>query len=235
MNDDYVDVNYTYIPNDKSNKNYYTINEIAVDLQVEETDILFWINKLNDILKINSTGMFQLFTKTDFENIKEIKQLIVNENKSIADVKEYFSQDKNLVVIKEKSQHEIELINVFNTIFQLQNKEIVEIKNTNKQILEYNQKIIKVLAQLVNQGSLNDIGNLTKKIDTLKDIQVDNQKEILEIKENQEQFKESILKELQETKKEYEMTLKMKNSMEEKRKENEEKEKHNFIYKLFHK
>lgn len=180
MDDNIVDVNYTHIPNEQSNKNYYTINQISKELQVSETDILFWINKLNDILQINSTGMFQLFTKTDFENIKKIKQLILIENKTIEEVKEYFNQDNNLIVIKQKSQSELEIVTIFNSLFQLQNKELAEIKDSNKQILEYNQKITKILIQFITQYTTNNINQeiISNKIDELIKNQAKLKKEI---------------------------------------------------------
>ena len=151
MKNDYIDVDYTELK--QENKKYFTIDEVAKILKVDDSDIIFWFNKFKDILNIPTVGMFQVFEKNDITNLQKIKELLVDKNMSIDDVRKHFKENTTSLIIRERSQEELNVFNYFNKIMSSQHKQMQEIIDTNNQILETNQKLIKLLVHSYSELS----------------------------------------------------------------------------------
>jgi DNA-binding transcriptional MerR regulator len=149
MNDKSIDVHFEDI-----NKKYYTIDEVANILNIEQSTIAYYFEKLNDFLNITSVGMYQLFDNTDIENLKKIKDLEQVNNMSMNEIRKFLTQNKQEVLLRKESNNKVDqsVLNIFQTFANAmieQNNKIEKMYNTNVQLTETiniisnNQKDIK--------------------------------------------------------------------------------------------
>jgi len=110
MNDKPIDVHYEDV-----NKKYYTIDEVSNVLEIDQSKIIFYFEKLNDFLNITSVGMYQLFDNTDIKNLQIIRDLELDKRMTIKDIKEYLSLTKQEILLKKESNNAVDksILNVF--------------------------------------------------------------------------------------------------------------------------
>jgi DNA-binding transcriptional MerR regulator len=136
MDDKMIDVHYEDI-----NKKYYTIDEVANILKIEQSSIFFYFEKLNDFLNIKSVGIYQLFDDTDVKNLKRIRDLEINQNMSIKEIKKYLSQNKQEILLEKESNTQVDksVLNIFqqfaNALME-QNRKIDEVNKTNVKLID---------------------------------------------------------------------------------------------------
>jgi len=130
------DVNYT-----ESDKKYSTIEEVSIILSIEAPTIIFWCNKFNDLLNIQSIGMYQIFNENDIKNLKTIKKLNIDENMNIGEIKTYLNQNKGVIITKKEIEvPEVSLLTVLAKILTSQNDKIENLLEANNQLMK-NQEI----------------------------------------------------------------------------------------------
>ncbi|WP_297419662.1 MerR family transcriptional regulator [Clostridium sp.] len=154
MDKDYIDADFIELFNNTEDKQYFTIDEVAEILKVDDSDIAFWFDKFKDILKIPNVGMFQVFEKQDVENLKKIKELIIDKNMSIKDTREFLSENTTTLIIREKTQDELNVFNFFSKIMSIQNEKLQNVLDINTKILEDNQKMIKLIVHSFTELNL---------------------------------------------------------------------------------
>lgn len=183
-----VDVEYTEV-NKQSLENYYTIDYVAKQLNVDESKIVFWCNKFNDLLNIQTISMYHVFNNIDVENLKTIKRKNIDEGLSIKEIKEYLNKNNDAIIIPKRNNNEISLINIFSEIINLQNKKLDKIIDNQNKILE-----------IGNEIQSNITSKVDEKISEVVTDKLDEQSQILESKiqhitdENEKQFTDKWLK-----------------------------------------
>ena len=217
------DVNYTEV-NNSSSKKYSTIEEVSILLSVEAPTIIFWCNKFNDLLNIQSIGMYQIFSENDIKNLKSIKKLNIDDNMNISEIKTYLNQNKGVIITKKEIEvPEVSLLTVIAKILTAQNDKIESVLKMNQQLIEnqeaFTNKIldsqkemcIDIVKKTNNFEEINSLKNeITKLTETVNDKMELMEKETtkrlndsaLVIKENLEHRKqEQELIELEKSKK----------------------------------
>lgn len=165
-----IDVNYEEL--DK----IYTIDEVAKAINVDQSRISFYYEKLNDFLKIQSVGAFQLFNETDIDNLRRIKHLDEDLDMNMTEIRKYLSINKQDILIERKVENTISvdnfgtlLGNLFSTI-NTQNHQINTIVNV---ISELNDNVKKMSDQQNNMQSQLDAINsemaATKELSDISD------------------------------------------------------------------
>lgn len=171
-------MDYTEI-NNSIHAEYYTIDEVAKILKVEDYNIIYWCNKLGDFLKIQSIGMYQIFNEGDIKNLKLIKELNIDKKLSIAEVKEYIIKHNEAIIVKkENNPLELSLLNVMSKIITMQNNKIEKLIASQNKILQTNQQIIE------NQADFKEVF-----MQYHQELCIDREKqnsELQQIKDNQE-------------------------------------------------
>jgi DNA-binding transcriptional MerR regulator len=174
MNHKSIDVNYEDV-----SKKYYTIDEVSNILNIEQSTIAFYFEKLNDFLNITSVGMYQLFDDIDIKNLKKIKDLEQNQNMSMQEIKKHLLKNKQEVILEKESNTQVDksVLNIFqqfaNALME-QNIKIDEMNKTNVKLvniisnLSENQK--KMQQELkeqkeLNQKQLDEYDKNSKKLD----------------------------------------------------------------------
>src|SRR3712207_5098217 len=89
-----IDIDYTEV-NSSTKEEYLTIDEVSKLLKVEEFKIIYWCNKFNDILKIQSIGMYSIFSHTDIDNLKTIKYLDLDKKMNTRQIRDYIVNNKS--------------------------------------------------------------------------------------------------------------------------------------------
>ena len=136
MKEHIFDVNYT-----ESDKKYSTIEEVSIILSVEAPTIIFWCNKFNDLLNIQSIGMYQIFNENDIKNLKTIKKFNIDDNMNISEIKTYLNQNKGIIITKKEIEvPEVSLLTVLAKILTSQNDKIENLLEANNQLMK-NQEI----------------------------------------------------------------------------------------------
>lgn len=142
MKERIVDVNYTEV-NNSSDKKYSTIEEVCLILSVEAPTIVFWCNKFNYMLNIQSIGMYQIFSDNDIKNLKTIKKLNIDDNMNIGEIKTYLNQNKGTIISKKEIEvPEVSLLTVLAKILNSQNDKIETLLETNNKIIDLNQRLM---------------------------------------------------------------------------------------------
>lgn len=159
MSDNPIDVSYKDI-----NKKYYTIDEVSNILQVDQSKIVFYFEKLNDFLNIASVGMYQLFDDKDIENLKIIHKLEEEKHMSLKEIRIYLNSNKQEIIIKKEPNNKIDqsVLNIFQTFANAlmdQNSKIDTLYNTNIQLVESMKNLsehqVKIENELIEQRNLN--------------------------------------------------------------------------------
>lgn len=190
MDDKIIDTYYK-----DENKQYYTLYEVSEILQLEQSRIIYYYKKLNDFLNITSIGMYQVFEQNDIDNIQVIKELNIDKNMSISDIKQYLETHKQEVLFH-KDKQEIDITNK-----SFANFLIKVLNNQNQKIdvlIEHGTKTLEAIDKMnKNQEELkNEVTSLTDEISSIKN-EMKTNNEILE--------KENVLRQRQlERKQEFE-------------------------------
>ena len=204
MDDKIIDTYYK-----DENKQYYTLYEVSDILKLEQSRIIYYYKKLNNFLNITSIGMYQVFEQKDIDNIQVIKELNIDKDMSILDIRQYLEVHKQEVLFH-KDKQEIDITNQ-----SFANFLIKVLNNQNQKIdilIEHGNKTLNAIDKMnKNQEKLeNKVTSLTDEISGIKnEMKVSN--EILE--------KENILKQ---------------RNLERKKESEEQQEHKSFISKLLH-
>jgi|SRR3712207_688209 len=147
-----IDIDYTEV-NSSTKEEYLTIDEVSKLLKVEEFKIIYWCNKFNDILKIQSIGMYSIFSHTDIDNLKTIKYLDLDKKMNTRQIRDYIVNNKSNDIIIKKDNSEltnVSLVQIMTKIINLQNQQICDIKKSNDEILKTNKQLIKMQEEFKN-------------------------------------------------------------------------------------
>lgn len=136
MNNKTVDVSYEDI-----NKKYYTIDEVSKILNIDQSKIIFYFEKLNDFLNITSVGMYQLFDDTDVKNLKNIKDLEQKNNMNMKQIRNVLIQNKQEILLEKESNNKVDqsVLSIFQTFANAlmeQNIKIDEMHKNNIKLVE---------------------------------------------------------------------------------------------------
>ncbi|WP_252241644.1 MerR family transcriptional regulator [Clostridium sp. ZBS18] len=179
----------------ESNK-YYTIDEVANILNLDESRIIFYFEKLNEFLNITSIGMYQLFDNTDIKNLKKIKDLDENQNMNIKEIRSFLKNNKQEVLLQRKEEKSIDVsvLKIFETFA--------------KAMISQNNKI----DILLDNNSLI-INNLNNSLTTQKQVK-ESMSSIENKLQQQQQSNIKLTEQLEEMKKELALTKKLNDKLE---------------------
>lgn len=126
---------------ENENNKYYTIDEVAKILNLDESRIIFYFEKLNEFLNITSIGMYQLFDNTDIKNLKKIKDLDENQNMNIKEIRSFLKNNKQEVLLQRKEEKSIDVsvLKIFETFAKAmisQNNKIDILLDNNSLIID---------------------------------------------------------------------------------------------------
>lgn len=147
------------------NKNYYTIDQVSKILDLDQSNIIFYFEKLNDFLDIKSIGMYQLFDDMDIKNLEIIKNLDINKNMSIKQIKEYLKNNRQEIILQKEENNKLAMspIDIFSTFVNIlneQNTKINLIYEENKQLVnkinDLNKNQEYIIQQLEEQEKINE-------------------------------------------------------------------------------
>jgi len=164
------DVNYTEV-NNSSNKKYSTIEEVSSLLSVEAPTIVFWCNKFNYMLNIQSIGMYQIFSENDIKNLKTIKKLNIDDNMNISEIKLYLNQNKGVIITKKEIEvPEVSLLTVIAKILTSQNDKIESLLEANNQMMKNQEIFTKQILESQKQlhSEIENKPNNSEEINSLK-------------------------------------------------------------------
>lgn len=137
---------------------FYTLGDVSAITKLSEAKIAFFCNKLNEFLKIQSIGMYQIFSSSDIDNLVRIKEL-EDKGMNLSEIKEYLRSNKQEILIeKEENKINISALEVFSKIFEMQNKKIDEVFSLCKQVLE-----------VVNKNSVDSSNLLSEKSESIQE------------------------------------------------------------------
>lgn len=216
-NNKIIDVDYKNISIENNNLNplYYSTSQVAQILGVTDSTIRFWSNKLESKMTIERNGTHRQFTKENINILKRFQKLIIEKGFKIAQAVEYCVETDDKKIETQIEQHQPLAIEAWSSGIVTELGACLE-----------DFKIS--VAEDIKQSLQKDLSNI---IQQQKDIQEKTTNEILEIKKKQE----SILLELQETKKDIDMSLKMKQELEKREEEYNQNKKKSFWNKWFKK
>ena len=170
MKERVFDVNYTEV-NNSSNKKYSTIEEVSSLLSVEAPTIVFWCNKFNYMLNIQSIGMYQIFSENDIKNLKTIKKLNIDDNMNISEIKLYLNQNKGVIITKKEIEvPEVSLLTVIAKILTSQNDKIESLLEANNQMMKNQEIFTKQILESQKQlhSEIENKPNNSEEINSLK-------------------------------------------------------------------
>lgn len=167
MSDKPIEVNFE----DLDNK-YYTLDEVSNILDLDQSKIIFYYEKLNDFLDISSIGVYQLFTTKDIENLKRIKHLDIDMNMSMGEIKKYLkTSQQEILVAKDSTSNQLDKNLVFNTFNSL--IQTISEQNNKLQSIEQSQcelmNLVLDLKNLKKEISIDIIDSLNEKSQKNKD------------------------------------------------------------------
>lgn len=151
MDNKVIDVNFTEL----DDRDYFTIEEVAQKIDVDMGKIIFWCNKFEDLLKINSIGQFKIFSREDVRNLKTIKELNIDQKMSVSEVRQYLNQHTTAIVVKKEKELDLSIFNFFTNIIETQNKKLEMQNQKMDQLLEIQTKQVKMFAQVYNEISID--------------------------------------------------------------------------------
>lgn len=144
MDEKVIDVDFTEI----DDRDFFSIDEAAKKIGVDVNRIIFYCNKFEDILKINSIGQFKIFNKDDIRNLKTIKELNIDQNMSISETRKYLSQHTTAIVVRKDTELDMSIFNFFSNIINTQNEKI-------DKMLEFQTKQMKFITQVYNEIAID--------------------------------------------------------------------------------
>jgi DNA-binding transcriptional MerR regulator len=150
MDEKIIDVEYT-AANEKSMEDYYTIDYVAKELDIDESTIIFYCNKFANLLHIQTISQYHVFNDLDIQNLRTIKEKNIDEGLSIKEIREYFNKYNDAIVIPKRNTNELSLINAFSKIINLQNEKMDKIIENQNKILEMGSNIQNNIITKVNQ------------------------------------------------------------------------------------
>lgn len=201
-----IDVDYHNIE-----KKYYTLDEIAKILNIDESLIVFYHARLNEFLKIQSIGMYQIFDDKDIENIRKIKELNVDKKMSVSEIKSYLKDTSKQLIVKKENTIDVSMLDFFAKIIKEQDSKM-ELLLT---LLNENQKM------MVNQNL--QIGNLGNDIAQIVEDKVD-----MVVSQRIDVFKEEFVTKMQESndirQREFDINRDLRARLESRKQENDKKQ-----------
>ncbi|NFH01622.1 MerR family transcriptional regulator [Clostridium botulinum] len=245
---------------ENENNKYYTIDEVAKILNLDESRIIFYFEKLNEFLNITSIGMYQLFDDIDIKNLKKIKDLDEKHNMNIKEIRTFLKNNKQEVLLQRKEEKSIDVsvLKIFETFAKAmisQNNKIDILLDNNSLIINNLNNSLTVQEQVKNSMSTIEFQLQQQKENNIKlTEQLENMtKELALTKEDNKQLKSTIENKLEEQhqqiqdnfeslnnkNKERDVVLvdnllqKMNERKEENRKINQQQEKQGFLSKIF--
>lgn len=132
MDEKIIDVDWLEL----DDRQYFTIEEATKLLEVETSQIIFWCNKFEDLLKINSIGMFKIFNREDIRNLRVIKELNIDKGLNIKEIQEYLSHHSTTIVIKKENEPENSIFNFFSNVVTNQNEKIESLIQSQNQFMQ---------------------------------------------------------------------------------------------------
>lgn len=167
---------------------YYTLEEVSKITELTDGEILFYYKKLNNFLKIQSIGMYQIFSATDIDNLKKVKSLS-DKGMSISEIEKYLKNNQQEVLMnKENEMIDVSFLQFFASILEVQNNKIEQVININTKLvelinekfsntplLEQDPKVIQEnIENTINKAIDNKFNNfdniLNEKLDDIDDI-----------------------------------------------------------------
>jgi DNA-binding transcriptional MerR regulator len=144
MDNKVIDVDYTEV----DTREYFTLEEASEKIGTDIEKIIFWCNKFDDILKINSIGQYKIFSKEDIRNLKTIKELNIDKNMSINEIKQYLNQHSTSIVVRKDDEFSKSIFNFFSNIVNNQNQKI-------DKLIEAQNQSLKMFSKLYNEISVD--------------------------------------------------------------------------------
>lgn len=163
---------------------YYSVSQVATLLNEEESEIRYYTNIFDDILKIEIVNKQLRYNNNDVDRLEFLIKL-KNKGMTIKEIQEYCSElpldEDNGVKIPENNSTSIE--EMIKIMCEAQSKELEQFKNDlAKEIIENNSLEIKNMAKSI-------IDNQTKEIKELKDNVLCEVKEYIDVKFNEQSQK----------------------------------------------
>jgi DNA-binding transcriptional MerR regulator len=215
MRKDPIDVSYKDI-----NKKYYTIDEVSNILEIDQSKIIFYFEKLNDYLNITSVGMYQLFDDQDIQNLKRIRDLESKNNLTVREIRDFLQNNKQEIILEKESNNKLDqsVLNIFQQFAKAimeQNLKIDEMQKTNIKLVNVISELSKTQDMMqqelqeqkeLNQKQLAEYDKNNKELNnqldlTKKEIAIDVESKLSQINDN---FDDISIKIINENKKEME-------------------------------
>jgi DNA-binding transcriptional MerR regulator len=215
MRKDPIDVSYKDI-----NKKYYTIDEVSNILEIDQSKIIFYFEKLNDYLNITSVGMYQLFDDQDIQNLKRIRDLESKNNLTVREIRDFLQNNKQEIILEKESNNKLDqsVLNIFQQFAKAimeQNLKIDEMQKTNIKLVNVISELSKTQDMMqqelqeqkeLNQKQLAEYDKNNKELNnqldlTKKEIATDIESKLSQINDN---FDDISIKIINENKKEME-------------------------------
>ena len=106
---------------DKNHKLYYTIKEVATELNVSESTLRYWESEFPQIAPKKGGNNVRQYTRSDIETIRTIHHLIKERGMTLAGTRRYIKNGSN----RENAQTNSEVIDRLRAIRQ----ELIDIRN----------------------------------------------------------------------------------------------------------
>jgi DNA-binding transcriptional MerR regulator len=152
MDEKIIDVDFSEV----DNRDYFTIEEASEKLDIEIGQLIYWCNKFDYLLKINSIGQFKIFSKEDIRNLVTIKELNIDKQMSIREIKEYLNQNTSAIAIRKDKELDLSIFNFFQNIINTQNDKLDAQNQKIEQLIEFQTKQLKLFSQIYNEIAIGD-------------------------------------------------------------------------------
>jgi DNA-binding transcriptional MerR regulator len=152
MDEKVIDVDFSEV----DNRDYFTIEETSEKLDIEIGQLIYWCNKFDYLLKINSIGQFKIFSKEDIRNLITIKELNIDKQMSIREIKEYLNQNTSAIAIRKDKELDLSIFNFFQNIINTQNDKLDAQNQKIEQLMEFQTKQLKLFSQIYNEIAIGD-------------------------------------------------------------------------------
>lgn len=193
----------------------YSSDEVSAMTGIRLDKIMFYSEKLGDILKISKIGIYQVFDSIDIANINKVKSL-EEKGMSMNEIRKYLIANKDEVLMLENKVEKTEkdFLDFLVDIFCKQNQKMEEVVTTNRELvkahnasMETNNNLINIIGRLIDTQALlplndnSDIlevmsDDIKRKLDNIKD-DIERNLEVA-IKEQNEEIKNDV-KHIRET------------------------------------
>jgi DNA-binding transcriptional MerR regulator len=161
-----IDVNFE----EMETKSFFTLEEVSAQLKLDAGTVVFYCNKFEEILKITSIGQFQIFNKEDLRNLETIRELNLDKNMSVSEIKQFLNQNSTAIIVKKDRVEALDypLLQFLGSMVEAQNQKI-------DKLMEAQNKSLKVFAQLYNEICI-DSENKNKMLNKIRDEQQEQRK-----------------------------------------------------------